>query len=666
MLQEYLDNLTSYAETAYAGSVHESEWDDAAVSETSSTTVDEPSVSNDGTDVVLPIISKVSTSTVETAASHRPSETSNPPVEGIDTSRIVLRKSAPTTASPDASRTRSNTSAPAVESVHSNLPRAPDVTAPAVGTVSEMATNPEQLTMPAAQFLSEPLEQEDSQINFEISDTLDAILVESPAQGRAANVALEKLASEEPKSPRRGPNLPRKDLSTVETVLTRPVDNIPSTISGKAGMTSPLLIEETLRSIFTVKALYAYNSEHDYDLKFAEAQIITVTGKGNEDWYIGEYEDATGELQSGLFPVNFVERYEYASPQSTPSAYEAKVGDSVTPSQESLDRCEQIIKQMLGMNGKKASVSVKPDAIRIDLDIDQLGDPLEEALVSRLIKTVSMSKLDRLGIDTPFKFRDRTCYAIHEAIIPLLYWSSNLRKHIQDSTNDFFRSQTARIAQYMEWLDFLLQSGANLTVTRSHRSGGSFTPLEIAINNWEDASEIVEKLLDAGAPIRGQANLRRALDCAPENVKVDVAKFMVSRGIDINVGRHDGFTLLHAQDNHDLIAFLVANGADVDAQKIYPGGHYVPTPLHVAVQNLKPVTIRILREFGANPHIKKNIKCEWMGSFRGLGKAKYEFRLVSPIEMAEQMKMEKTKTRRAILFALQNGATSKRAESTPK
>jgi hypothetical protein len=65
---------------------------------------------------------------------------------------------------------------------------------------------------------------------------------------------------------------------------------------------------------FKVKALFAYNSEHDDDLKFPDAQIITVTGEEDADWYIGEYEDATGELQSGLFPKNFVERYEPAPP----------------------------------------------------------------------------------------------------------------------------------------------------------------------------------------------------------------------------------------------------------------------------------------------------------------------------------------------------------------
>jgi hypothetical protein len=82
---------------------------------------------------------------------------------------------------------------------------------------------------------------------------------------------------------------------------------------------------------FKVKALYAYKSDHDDDLKFPDAQIITVTGEEDADWYIGEYEDAAGELQSGLFPKNFVERFEPAPPprptRARPKPAEPPVAD---------------------------------------------------------------------------------------------------------------------------------------------------------------------------------------------------------------------------------------------------------------------------------------------------------------------------------------------------
>ena len=65
---------------------------------------------------------------------------------------------------------------------------------------------------------------------------------------------------------------------------------------------------------FKVKALFEYKSPHEDDLKFPANQIITVTEEEDADWYIGEYVDASGEQQSGLFPRNFVERYEPVAP----------------------------------------------------------------------------------------------------------------------------------------------------------------------------------------------------------------------------------------------------------------------------------------------------------------------------------------------------------------
>ena len=65
---------------------------------------------------------------------------------------------------------------------------------------------------------------------------------------------------------------------------------------------------------FRVKAVYDYNSPHDDDLSFKNGQIITVTDEEDADWYYGEYQDQSGAKQQGLFPKNFVERYEPATP----------------------------------------------------------------------------------------------------------------------------------------------------------------------------------------------------------------------------------------------------------------------------------------------------------------------------------------------------------------
>lgn len=65
---------------------------------------------------------------------------------------------------------------------------------------------------------------------------------------------------------------------------------------------------------FKVKAVYEYSSPHEDDLNFPAGQIITVTEEEGDDWYVGEYVDEGGNKKDGLFPRNFVERYEPEPP----------------------------------------------------------------------------------------------------------------------------------------------------------------------------------------------------------------------------------------------------------------------------------------------------------------------------------------------------------------
>ena len=65
---------------------------------------------------------------------------------------------------------------------------------------------------------------------------------------------------------------------------------------------------------FKVKAVYDYNSPHEDDLSFSNGQIVTVTEIEDDDWYVGEYVDASGSKKDGLFPKNFVETYEPEPP----------------------------------------------------------------------------------------------------------------------------------------------------------------------------------------------------------------------------------------------------------------------------------------------------------------------------------------------------------------
>ena len=75
---------------------------------------------------------------------------------------------------------------------------------------------------------------------------------------------------------------------------------------------------------FKVKAVFEYNSEEPDDLKFPNGQIITVTDDEDADWYTGEYTSTAGDRLEGLFPRNFVEKYEPAIP-SRPARTPRKV-----------------------------------------------------------------------------------------------------------------------------------------------------------------------------------------------------------------------------------------------------------------------------------------------------------------------------------------------------
>ncbi|KFY21725.1 hypothetical protein V493_07174 [Pseudogymnoascus sp. VKM F-4281 (FW-2241)] len=83
---------------------------------------------------------------------------------------------------------------------------------------------------------------------------------------------------------------------------------------------------------FKVKAVYEYTSPHEDDLHFPNGQIITVTEEEDDDWYSGEYVDAGGVKQEGIFPRNFVEKYEpQAPPRPVRSARPKKEAEQAPP-----------------------------------------------------------------------------------------------------------------------------------------------------------------------------------------------------------------------------------------------------------------------------------------------------------------------------------------------
>jgi hypothetical protein len=65
-----------------------------------------------------------------------------------------------------------------------------------------------------------------------------------------------------------------------------------------------------MAGLFKVKALYDFEAKEEDDLGFPGGQIIDVTEVVDDNWLEGKYTDANGAVQAGIFPREFVEKYE--------------------------------------------------------------------------------------------------------------------------------------------------------------------------------------------------------------------------------------------------------------------------------------------------------------------------------------------------------------------
>ncbi|KAI1265563.1 hypothetical protein F5Y18DRAFT_39324 [Xylariaceae sp. FL1019] len=81
---------------------------------------------------------------------------------------------------------------------------------------------------------------------------------------------------------------------------------------------------------FKVKAVYDYASSHEDDLPFNVGQIITVNDDEDPEWYGGAYVDDNGVKHEGIFPRNFVEKYEPTAPPR-PTRRKKEVEPVATP-----------------------------------------------------------------------------------------------------------------------------------------------------------------------------------------------------------------------------------------------------------------------------------------------------------------------------------------------
>ncbi|ATY67163.1 SH3 domain [Cordyceps militaris] len=84
---------------------------------------------------------------------------------------------------------------------------------------------------------------------------------------------------------------------------------------------------------FRVKALFEYTSPHDDDLNFPLGQVMTVTEEEDDEWYGGEYVDEDGVKKEGIFPRNFVEKFE-PTPPPRPTRTRTKKPDDAPAHQQ--------------------------------------------------------------------------------------------------------------------------------------------------------------------------------------------------------------------------------------------------------------------------------------------------------------------------------------------
>lgn len=85
---------------------------------------------------------------------------------------------------------------------------------------------------------------------------------------------------------------------------------------------------------FKVKAIYEYSSPHEDDLNFGIGQVITVTDEDDADWYGGEYVDDQGVKQEGIFPRNFVEKFEPTAPPRPARTRTKKEPETAQPAED--------------------------------------------------------------------------------------------------------------------------------------------------------------------------------------------------------------------------------------------------------------------------------------------------------------------------------------------
>lgn len=157
----------------------------------------------------------------------------------------------------------------------------------------------------------------------------------------------------------------------------------------------------------------------------------------------------------------------------------------------------------------------------------------------------------------------------------------------------------------VELARLLLDNGADVNVTWSHRTDEHMTPLLLAVKQGDVS--MVDLLLErkASVNVRGWwADTPLACVAYMNGRRMILDKVLAVKGLDLNLGNHSGVTLLHlAAEKGDvkLMGRLLDLGADPNALE-----RQEYSPLHWAVWNNQFEAAKLLIRRGARPSYRVN------------------------------------------------------------
>jgi cytohesin len=149
-------------------------------------------------------------------------------------------------------------------------------------------------------------------------------------------------------------------------------------------------------------------------------------------------------------------------------------------------------------------------------------------------------------------------------------------------------------------LQLLVLKGSNLM----SRNNLWESPLHVATEN--EREDNVRFLLDKGIPVDIPTKSGvTALMTAANMGNYILTKLLVDKGANVNAELHssDSVTPLHlscSNGNKEVVQLLIESGADINA-RTRKGGQ---TPLHFAVEFQRDSIIEILTRYGVDPHVE--------------------------------------------------------------